>query len=491
MIRINLDITCNYGKAESLEFYTLGGYALQVKSRRIFPNIWRYQSLELTSMIGNFRPEQLDMSTSVLRWIIRDLVKNSEFLLRTLFNTHRFELSLEGIDQLPLSIKLMDNEGKTWISRHSLWIGLKPSDLEGTLEEERLKNPLQFGAMIRSAQLKSNPAEFKYETHETESYSLQTINHHSNESFDFFVEAENLLDAQILHARAVVVGDQVLQMSNKRNSLLSRSPGFLDEYDGRYRFFKLFHDDLATESGLYIGTASNWFHFIVELAARIGGVPKDYYFGKPIILELGAHKNILQLCRLMTGVDPIQVAVGQRIRVSRLTILREFGVDDPIDPGQRRAELKEFARIISEQAPQSGVELSSKLFFRRAPHLYRPLQNEKEVAHFLESRGFQSVYPEQFSLSEFISVIKNADFVIAESGAAITNMMFAGPDTKFLEITPALVTPEFWKSFIEVFGQDYVGIQGEISRFGPKGYAYDGYKIDTKRLADILNNWNI
>ena len=491
MIRITLEITCKSKIAKTIEIYSVDGRKIQARAMRKIPNLWRYQSLELKTMIGNFRSDQLDMSTSVSRWLIRDLVKNPKFIMRTLFNTHCFEIFLESFAELPISVSSTMEDGRLWISRHSLWVGLKPSDLEGTLEEERLKNPLQFSAMVRMASYKSNVNEFQYEMHEQQSYSLQTVDKSSGRDVKFFIEAENLVDAQIFHARAVVVENQILQMSNKRNPLLPRTPGFIDEFNGRYRVFKLFEQDLEVENALYIGTATNWFHFIVELAVRIGGVSRDFYWGKPIILESGAHRNILQLCFLMTGVEPIQVVVGQCIYVKNLTILREFGVEDPIDPVQRTAELKEFACIISAQIPASQVEISSKLYFRRPSHLYRPLQNEKEVASFLESKGFQSVYPEQFSLIDFISMLKNADFVVAESGAAITNMMFAKPRTKFLEITPALVTPDFWRSFIEVFEEEYLGIQGEISRFGSKGYAFDGYKISIKKISEILSQWNI
>jgi hypothetical protein len=488
---IVLDITCKSGIPKTLQFKGVHGETLQSKSRWIFPNIFRYQSLEVKTMIGNHRPDQLDMSTSVVRWIIRDLVKNTVFLFRTLFHTYRFEILVNTSIDLPLSIDSNVESAKIWVSRHSLWVGLQPTDLEGTLEEERLKNPLQFSCMVRSADQISPPMSLNYEMYEQENYSLEQIDTAAYGSGKFFVESQTLNDAQIIHARVVVVGSQVLQMSNKRTPLMSRSPSFIDEIEGSYRAFKLFHPALEVENGLYIGTATNWFHFIVELAVRIGSIPKELYVNKPIIIELGAHKNILRLCYLMTGVEPIEVAVGQSIRVSSLTVLREFGVKDPIDPVQRTGELKEFARKISERVPNSDKAMSPKLFFRRPAHLYRPLQNEKKVAKYLESKGFESVYPEQYSLDDFITLLRGADFVIAESGAAITNMMFAKSSTKFLEITPALVTPEFWRDFIEVFEQEYFGIHGSIARFGSKGYAYDGYKIAVADLKEILQNWGI
>lgn len=489
MIRIALDITCKRSIAKSLQFKSVNSEILGIKSRRIPPSIWRYQSLELKTMIGNFRPDQLDMSTSVLRWIVRDLVKNTKFLYQTIIRTYRFEVAVSDVHGLPLEIFSPENNIKTWVSRHSLWAGIKPTDLEGTLEEDRLKNPLQFGAMVRSANVISDLDAFTYDMHEKNSYSLQSIDQNYLGGNKYSVEAETVANAEIFHARAVVANNQILQMSNRRTPLMPRSPGFIDEFNGKYRAFNLFYPQLEIENGLYVGTATNWFHFIVELAVRIAAVPKETYFGRPIIIEVGAHENILRLCRLMTGVDPIQVAVGQSIRVSSLTVLREFGVQDPIDPVQRTKELRDFADLISNEVESKPQNKLSRLFFRRPSHLYRPLQNEKQVADFLESKGFVSVYPERFKLDEFISLLKGADFVVAESGAAITNMMFAKQKTKFLELTPALVTPEFWRTFIEVFDQNYSGIHGKVARIGAKGYAFDGYKIPIDELRDVLSNW--
>lgn len=491
MFRIAFDITCGKSAARLLKFKDIDGNVLECTSRRIFPNIWRYQSLELRTMIGNFRPDQLDISTSVIRWIVRDFVKNTKFLIKTVTSTHRFEINVGDNHKLPLQIASDERNLKFWVSRHSLWAGIKPTDLEGTLEEERLKNPLQFDAMIRSAILLSEPSEFSYELHECNNFSLQVIDASDARNRKYSVESERIFDAEIFHARAVVAGNQILQMSNRRTPLLPRSPGFIDENAGSYRSFKLFLPSLKVESGLYVGTATNWFHFIVELAVRIAAVPQEMYQGKPVILEMGAHKNILRLCHLMTGVEPIQVAVGQSIQVSDLTILREFGVDDPIDPIQRSKELKNFSKIVLnkfEFKPQPNFQ---KLLFRRPTHLYRPLQNERNVAEFLESKGFVSVYPERYTLDDFISLIQQAEFVIAESGAAITNMMFVEKSIKFLEITPALVTPEFWRNFIEVFGHDYFGLHGHVARIGAKGYAFDGYKIAINELEDVLKKWGI
>jgi capsular polysaccharide biosynthesis protein len=191
----------------------------------------------------------------------------------------------------------------------------------------------------------------------------------------------------------------------------------------------------------------------------------------------------------MSGVSPIQLSIGESIVVENLIVVREYGVDDPIDPIQRSQILIEFRKQLLAKVDLGEVGDCRKIYLRRSRNLYRPLQNEDQVAQALHNNGFISIYPESYNLDTFMKIIQNTEYVVAESGAAITNLMFARPGTKFLEILPAIALVDFWENFVGIFGIEYSVIQGKTKRLGPKGYAYDGYRISLKELNGKISAW--
>jgi hypothetical protein len=482
--KLSLEITCLAIHPRNLAFVDNENTILVSNYRRIIPNIYKYQKDEVATLINDSPDSELDMSKSVLRWLMRELVKNTKFFFESLYQTYRYEIELSEFTQLPIYVQGQDGK-QIWINRNTLNKGVAPSDLEGTLEESRLKNPYQFNALLR----KVHNSEFDYDIFEPENYSLELIERTDPRNRSFLLEVVELCDAKIFHAKLVVSTNQIVAMSNRRNVMIPRKPAFINFQDGYYQVFKLFKNSKTVSRSIYLGTSTNWFHFIVELAARIIELPETLRNGTPIVIEKGSHKNIVRLCELMTGVPPIQLAIGEAINVERLFIVREFGVGDPIDPIQRSHILKDFKDQIIGKVQPGDVNEFKKIYLRRPRNLYRPLQNENQVARTLHEDGFVSIYPEEHLLDDFIKIIQSAEYVVAESGAAITNLMFAQEGTKFLEILPAIAIIDFWKNFVEIFGIKYSVIQGKTDRIGSKGYAYDGYSISIENLRAKLSIW--
>lgn len=64
----------------------------------------------------------------------------------------------------------------------------------------------------------------------------------------------------------------------------------------------------------------------------------------------------------------------------------------------------------------------------------RCVENEKELTQMLTKFGFKTVYMENFSFLEQLSIITNAKFILASHGAGITNFMFCKPDSYLFEM---------------------------------------------------------
>jgi len=60
--------------------------------------------------------------------------------------------------------------------------------------------------------------------------------------------------------------------------------------------------------------------------------------------------------------------------------------------------------------------------------------NEDEVCRFLESRGYEIVELTPLNLWKKIAVFRDADYIVSQTGAGLTNLMFCHPNVKVLEL---------------------------------------------------------
>lgn|GEM_PF-5453758 len=64
----------------------------------------------------------------------------------------------------------------------------------------------------------------------------------------------------------------------------------------------------------------------------------------------------------------------------------------------------------------------------------RKITNEQELTNYLKNMGFEIVYPEQMEIDEQVAAFANADIVLGQHGAGLTNLCFCKPLTKVIEI---------------------------------------------------------
>ena len=77
-----------------------------------------------------------------------------------------------------------------------------------------------------------------------------------------------------------------------------------------------------------------------------------------------------------------------------------------------------------------------RIYLRRGLHSSRPLDEELRLEHALQIRGFVVIDAAALPLELCISIFASASWVVAPHGAALTNLVFASPGTKVLELLP-------------------------------------------------------
>ena len=86
-----------------------------------------------------------------------------------------------------------------------------------------------------------------------------------------------------------------------------------------------------------------------------------------------------------------------------------------------------------------------KIYVSRAKAKNRQLINELEVRQLLEDRGFQTVFLEEMSVLEQVTVFAKAQIVVTPHGSGLTNLVFCAPDTKIVELfAPNYVRTDYW-----------------------------------------------
>jgi hypothetical protein len=452
-------------------------------AKRIIPQLWRYQKLELKTLIDDSNRKDLRISTSAARWFLRDLVKNSTFIFSTLRSTYRLSFEIHEHNCLPVQISTNRDSDEVWVSRNAVRYGIVPTNLDESLEYDRLRNPKRFDLLVLFAESGENT--FSYDVFETTHFSLLTSNVFQPGSY--FTDYDIFEHARVKHGKLAIQKDKVIQISNRRFELVRRSPGWIESIGDKFKVFRPHKNIAALDQAIFFGSNLNWFHFIVECLTRFIAIPYDLVKGTPVILESGTHKNIRQICELLTSVPPIVLKPGEEVSVKKLIVGRESGVVDTIDTVMRRSQLLAIRkRILDSQQPTEQAP-NRRIYLRRSPRLFRPLQNEKRIVSLLSKHGFISVYPEKESIGSLIKLLSETELVVVESGAAITNLMFAPKNLKVLELNPGDGGFGFWGRFLGLFEIQGVGIVGKRRVIGAKGLAVDGYRIPIKKIKRQLS----
>lgn len=478
---ISIDITLNACKLADFKVSDKSGNQLTFSARRIFPKLYSYQKLEvLTNDDLAHAPNRLNRS--VVRWLIRDFVKNFSFVTHSLWNTYRIRIEGDNLIDFPLTVIATDGS-KPWVARGCITQGIRPTIVNEFLEMYRSRNPFDFGFLLRNVKSSSNSNSFNL--YESERYEYLYEKDFNPTKFELSYSL--YLNTRILHGRLATKSNQILQLSNKRLELSRKSPTFVEETLDGYKVLKTHFAAPQLPRAIFLGNDFNLYHFLVECLIRLIAAPEEVYKGIPVVIEKGTHPNLIEFAKILTGAEPVLISSSESVQVDELILCREHGVKDPIRVLERIDYLPELAkRIIKNTQAQPLGRDTKRIFFRRKKRLSRPLQNEDEIYQLLEELGFYSCYPEEFTVNQIVNLMQNCEILVAEGGAALTNLMFMKPNSSLIQLIPAVGDFSMWEEYSKIFQINYHQIVGSRKWVGKNGVAFDGYSINPSKFAAAI-----
>ena len=149
-------------------------------------------------------------------------------------------------------------------------------------------------------------------------------------------------------------------------------------------------------------------------------------------------------------------------------------------------------RKFMPQIDQITSESSGRIYITRNLGSNRRIVNEDELLELLNKLGFITVYFEKMSMLEKVALMSRAEVVIGVCGAGLTNLVFANPGTKVIEIFAPNYIHFTYYILSHQLGLEYYYLVGDtleinyLAELIYKGGIYEDVIVNINSVRDIL-----
>ena len=235
---------------------------------------------------------------------------------------------------------------------------------------------------------------------------------------------------------------------------------------------------------------ANWFHFNIETLPRILIASEIADKDVPVLVQSDIPRSAVDAIIATTGRDVVRIE-DDFLRVNELFVAQAksatmdsafLSVITGDFTTSALASVKES--LLKALPPEVGGEKRIVLLRQGA---YRRIKNIEKVLSVLNKHGFVSIDIGSLTLREQISVINNAEVIVSQGGAAVTNMLFANENASFLGlIGPAKNQSLFWENFLNVLNIRNSFIIGRHVGEKNRVLVHNDFVIPIKELRSTL-----
>lgn len=274
---------------------------------------------------------------------------------------------------------------------------------------------------------------------------------------DFF-PVKNLKNVSVTNNGVILKDGVVIEDSCVTNDCYKKymQPKFRLKY-----FFPIFSSSkknyiLATDEW-----SKNYCHWFWEALSKLIELKNEVV--EPILILPKSYLKIDFMTKSLKafGFDDKNIKIipkRSHIRVKNLAFIPCINISTP-----RYYDFLKFSevakKLISYYLDQFELNFGERIYISRSnpkKNTPRKVSNEKELVVMLEKYDFKTVYMENFSFLEQMSIMHNAKYIVAPHGAGITNIMFAKEDCRLFE----LVNKKWSKTcFAEMCGRSKIAYQ--------------------------------
>ena len=213
----------------------------------------------------------------------------------------------------------------------------------------------------------------------------------------------------------------------------------------------------------------NYFHWFVDALSRLFLIERFYSLDKIDYLLVPPLKYDFQWDSLAAlGFERSQIIELRPLECLQFECLLASsaprGKSSAIAPGWA---IDRYNKTLREKAASTPSVAGKKVYISRRDAPNRMFLNENEVCDFLEKRGFDIIELTPLTLFQKIAVFRDADLIISQTGAGLTNLMFCHSKVKVLELVDKrFVYPSYASLAVHGGGKHYAHFFSNDSALG-------------------------
>jgi len=194
-------------------------------------------------------------------------------------------------------------------------------------------------------------------------------------------------------------------------------------------------------------TSRNYYHRFID------SIPRVYALNHPDLLaheaielfidqRFSAQEELIIQAMLPPNVVVRKVPFGSRVHTPTYVHLPFLSSDRTgfskwFDESGGFLPIEYIEFYLSKVLPLFGIQRRKpwrKLYVSRKNARVRRIKNETQISECLQRNGFEVVYFEDMGLPDQIRIMAEAQTVVAQHGAGLTNILYMQPETRVVEI---------------------------------------------------------
>lgn len=318
----------------------------------------------------------------------------------------------------------------------------------------------------------------------------------------------NLKNATVIGGSNIILKDNKALYNHNIGENVNYSDYAFHDYRetyklGRNKIYLSSQQRLKVKKGISfcINYNFNYYHFVLECLPKFQLLDmSDIDISWPIIIDKTA-RDISQFQELLVIFNKTKRKIIYADRLQQVDV-EDLFIFTPIhylpanyrdiysisckDVAFNRSNILFLRKTIMDSI---GADLTehpchNKIFISRHNFKRRSYNND-EIQASLEAYGYATVYPEKLTFAEQVKVFHNAEYIVAASGAALTNIIFCRPKTKIYVLTNVYLDLSIFSTIAKYLDLDMTYIIADSTE---SKELHSSFHIDANNLLETIGN---